>query len=50
VPWNFADVELRVPDIHKAERLLGYQPRVELEEGLVRTIDWYRQKVLGAAK
>jgi nucleoside-diphosphate-sugar epimerase len=50
VPWNFADVELRVPDIHKAERLLGYRPRVELEEGLVRTIEWYRQKVIGQAK
>lgn len=45
VPWNFADVELRVPDIHKAERLLGYKPRVELEEGLTRTIEWYRQKL-----
>jgi nucleoside-diphosphate-sugar epimerase len=45
VPWNFADVELRVPDIHKAERLLGFKPRVELEEGLTRTIDWYRHKL-----
>jgi nucleoside-diphosphate-sugar epimerase len=45
VPWDSADVELRVPDIHKAEKLLGYRPKVELEEGLERTIEWYRQKL-----
>lgn len=50
VPWDFADVELRVPDVHKAEKLLGFKPRVELEEGLSRTIEWYRQKVLATAK
>jgi len=38
-----ADVELRVPSIEKARNLLGYQPKVDLEEGLLRTIDWYRQ-------
>jgi nucleoside-diphosphate-sugar epimerase len=50
VPWNFADVELRVPDVQKAERLLGFRARVDLEEGLLRTLDWYRQKLeLGKA-
>jgi nucleoside-diphosphate-sugar epimerase len=42
VPWNNADVELRIPNIDKARELLGYEPRVDLEEGLARTIDWYR--------
>ncbi|MCC6540034.1 MAG: SDR family NAD(P)-dependent oxidoreductase [Bryobacterales bacterium] len=37
-----ADVELRIPSIAKAERLLGFEPKVDLEEGLRRTIDWYR--------
>ncbi len=37
-----ADVELRVPSIVKARKLLGYEPKVDLEEGLLRTIDWYR--------
>jgi nucleoside-diphosphate-sugar epimerase len=50
VPWNFADVELRVPDVHKAERLLGFRAKVDLEEGLLRTLDWYRQKVLENSK
>jgi nucleoside-diphosphate-sugar epimerase len=45
VPWEGADVELRVPDVRKAEKLLGYKPKVELEEGLARTIAWYRQKL-----
>lgn len=45
VPWDFPDVELRIPDIKKAEELLGYRPRVELEDGLMRTIVWYREKL-----
>jgi UDP-glucose 4-epimerase len=45
VPWNQTDVELRVPDVRKAERLLGFRARVDLEEGLLRTIAWYRQKL-----
>lgn len=44
-PWNFADVELRIPDIGKARNLLGYEPRVDLEEGLVQTIAWYRERL-----
>lgn len=42
VPWNHADVELRIPDVDKARQLLGFEPRIDLEEGLVRTIAWYR--------
>ncbi len=41
--WNEQDVELRIPDIAKARELLGYEPQVDLEEGLLRTIDWYRR-------
>lgn len=42
VEWNFPDVELRIPEVGKARKLLGFEPRVELEEGLTRTIEWYR--------
>lgn len=45
VEWNFPDVELRIPDIDKARRVLGFEPRVDLEEGLLRTIDWYRTQM-----
>jgi nucleoside-diphosphate-sugar epimerase len=50
VPWDFPDVELRVPDVHKAEKLLGFRARVDLEEGLLRTLDWYRHKLEKGAK
>lgn len=40
------DVELRVPDVGKAERLLGFRPAVGLDEGLRRTIEWYRSQEL----
>jgi nucleoside-diphosphate-sugar epimerase len=44
VPWNHPDVELRVPNIDKARARLGYEPKVDLEEGLARTIAWYRER------
>ena len=44
VQWNHPDVELRIPDIGKARELLGFDPQVDLEEGLGRTIDWYREQ------
>jgi len=50
VPWNQTDVELRIPNIEKARRLLGYEPRVDLEDGLQRTIQWYRTKAAGETK
>jgi nucleoside-diphosphate-sugar epimerase len=45
VEWGHADVELRVPDVRKAEQRLGYRPKVELDVGLQRTLDWYRQQM-----
>ena len=45
-----ADVELRIPNIVKAQNLLGFSPKVDLEEGLQLTVDWYRtQMALQAA-
>ncbi|MBZ0270930.1 NAD-dependent epimerase/dehydratase family protein [bacterium] len=37
-----ADVKDRSPNIDKARRLLGFEPRVDLRSGLKKTIDWYR--------
>jgi nucleoside-diphosphate-sugar epimerase len=45
VPWNFADVELRVPDVKKAEERLGFRAKVDLDVGVRRTLDWYRRKM-----
>jgi nucleoside-diphosphate-sugar epimerase len=42
VPTTEVDVELRVPDISRARALLGFEPNVDLDEGLLRSLDWYR--------
>src|SRR5437764_2674986 len=39
------DPKQRRPDITRARTLLNWQPRVELEEGLVKTIEYFRTKV-----
>lgn len=36
------DVHDSQADITKAKRLLGYEPIVSFEDGLQRTVDWYR--------
>lgn len=43
VDWPYPDVELRVPNIDKAREILGYEPKVDLEEGIARTVEWYRE-------
>ena len=48
-PHPGAEIELRVPSIHKAAGLLGYAPSVGLEEGISRTIAWYAEYLVGAA-
>jgi dTDP-glucose 4,6-dehydratase len=46
VPLKTADdPKQRRPDITKAQSLLGWQPRVELEEGLLKTIPYFREKL-----
>jgi len=44
VPRDQPDVELRIPNIDKARELLDFEPGVDLEEGLLRTISWYRRR------
>jgi nucleoside-diphosphate-sugar epimerase len=44
-PLHYADVELRIPNVEKARELLEWEPLVELDEGLERTIAWYREQV-----
>jgi UDP-glucose 4-epimerase len=45
-PLHYADVEIRIPNVEKARELLGFDARVELDEGLERTVAWYREKLL----
>jgi dTDP-glucose 4,6-dehydratase len=39
------DPKQRRPDITRARTLLGWEPKVDLEHGLVKTIDYFRTKV-----
>jgi nucleoside-diphosphate-sugar epimerase len=43
-PLHYTDVELRIPNVDKARELLGFEAKVELDEGLERTIAWYRSR------
>jgi nucleoside-diphosphate-sugar epimerase len=36
------DVRDSQADISKARRLLGYEPVVSFEDGLAKTVEWYR--------
>ena len=40
------DPKIRRPDITRARTLLGWEPKVDLREGLTKTIDYFRTKVL----
>ena len=39
------DPKVRQPDITRARTLLGWEPKVGLEEGLIRTLEYFRTKV-----
>jgi len=39
------DPKVRQPDITRARTRLGWEPKVSLEEGLARTIDYFRSKI-----
>jgi dTDP-glucose 4,6-dehydratase len=39
------DPQVRQPDITKARRLLNWEPKVDLDEGLIKTIDYFRARL-----
>jgi UDP-glucose 4-epimerase len=41
---GFEDMPRRVPDITKIRRLVGYEPKVQLDETLTRVIDYIRTR------
>jgi nucleoside-diphosphate-sugar epimerase len=49
-PLHYTDVELRIPNVDKARELLEFEPAVELDDGLARTIAWYRSRSLTGSK
>lgn len=43
-PLNYTDVEIRVPSIDKARMVLGFDPKFDLDDGLLLTLAWYRSR------
>lgn len=48
-PERAGDVKHSLADISKAEKDLGYEPLVHFEDGLKKTVDWYRAQAKMAA-
>jgi UDP-glucose 4-epimerase len=48
-PLHYADVEIRSPNVAQARELLGFEAEIDLDEGLERTIAWYRSRQLASA-
>jgi len=46
-PLPVDDPRVRRPDIRKAKLLLGWEPKVDLEDGLQKTIEYFRQVLTG---
>ena len=39
------DPKQRKPSIKLAKEVLNWEPKIELEEGLLKTIDWFRRNI-----
>jgi UDP-glucuronate decarboxylase len=46
-PRSYVDVELRIPSIEKIKDSLRFEPKVDLNEGIRRTIEWYVSRIDG---
>lgn len=46
-PLPADDPTRRKPDITRARRILGWEPKVDLETGLTRTVEWFQSVDLG---
>lgn len=45
-PPSAQDVQLRIPDVTRAQTVLGFNPQVSLQEGVVQTIKWFESVVV----
>jgi len=44
-PLPIDDPKVRQPDIGRARAVLGWEPRIDTEEGLRLTVDWFQEKL-----
>lgn len=47
-PKRSMEIKYRCPEITKMKRLLGYEPKVSLDEGLAQTFEWYKRRSVTA--
>lgn len=40
-----ADIELRIPSVQKAKDIIGYEAKVDLDQGILRAAEWYKQNM-----
>jgi dTDP-glucose 4,6-dehydratase len=48
-PLPVDDPKVRQPDISRARRELGWEPKVSFDEGISRTIEYFRDRVTATA-
>ena len=41
-PALSADIELRIPSVEKADEILGFKAKVDLDEGILKTAEWFK--------
>ncbi len=39
------DPQIRQPDITRAKQVLGWEPKVDFDDGMRRTIAWFKERV-----
>jgi UDP-glucose 4-epimerase len=49
VPPLSADIAIRIPSVAKSEEILGFKAKVDLEDGIARTAEWFRAQMSQAA-
>jgi len=47
-PSPVDDPRRRCPDITRAQKILGWKPKISLEEGLVKAIRWFQKRICGS--
>jgi UDP-N-acetylglucosamine 4-epimerase len=48
-PSREGDVRKTEADVSLARRAIGYEPKIDIEEGLRRTVEWFRSVEVGRA-
>ena len=41
---GYEDIPTRIPSLDRANKILGYEPKIKLQQGLIETINWYKAR------